>query len=672
MKNLILIPLNILLGLTPLTNKVMKAAQSYDGKYYDNTKMLDLSDDTESEVDSYYGDIGDLVGDNLMSYLYTKISCSTADLSKYYLDYGSGLSGVGRWYQITDRNWSISKEVNPATFKFVTKQKSSDANSFYLYNMYISDSSNNDKNKAYSNVVNTYSVASSTSKIDYTNYTRPNGNVQTDKEHVWAKNHGFKVKDSKGDDTFVPGAPTDLHHLVAADHNTNSAGHNDYYYGNVNHSKSTTIYSYLADGTTEVSGWLDESNKMFEPTDEWKGDVARCILYMATRYSIKKDVNTQAEPYLKVTDDTSYTDDSNTTFHGVQYHLSDLLEWNEKDPVSFYEKHRNNLIYHNVQNNRNPYVDHPEWARRVYDDSYSLKEYDFSKIDNKTFSCDLQDKTYTLDVTLPSDLTTVSVESDSGAVTVNADKKTLTLNHTGRANLTYTIVDDSETFTYHTTITVINSQLDEFSFNDLKGNYHLHVEDEKKLDVTLPKDLSQTMVTVSDNDVIALADDRKTVTAKKAGTATISYSVTDTSGAGTMVSTTVTVKEKLEIQNDLMATISLKTGETFAINSKVSNAFEDDVIQYVSKDESICEVSNGVLKAIYPGKTTISLVVNGTIVETYEVEVSMSPLMMIAIIVGVTIIILVVIVSTVVKSKKKNKKKQGAKKKKKTYNKKVK
>jgi endonuclease I len=237
--------------------------------------------------------------------------------------------------------------------------------------MYISDSSNNNPNKAISNVVNGFTKDESLTAIDYTNKKKPNSNIQVDKEHVWAKNHGFKVK-SGGKDVFANGAPTDLHHLVDADHNTNSAGHNDRMYGEVNHNTATTIYSYLGDGTTEISGWLDTSTDTFEPTDEWKGDVARCLLYMATRYSNKLDQNTQAEPYLYLTDDTSYTDDDNTTFHGVQYNLSDLLDWNELDPVSDYEIHRNNLIYKNVQQNRNPYIDHPEWARRVYDSSYVL------------------------------------------------------------------------------------------------------------------------------------------------------------------------------------------------------------------------------------------------------------------------------------------------------------
>ena len=353
----------------------VKKAVSFDGKFFDKTAMIDLTDSTKEEINSYYGDIGSKTGTELLSTLYTTLS-----KDNHFLNYGSGLSDVGKWYQITDRNWTISAPVDPATFKFITSGKADGASSFYLYNMYMSDAANNDKTKAINNAVNSYSTDKSLTAIDYTSYKKPNSYIQVDKEHVWAKNHGFKITktDDKGNtsDSFVPGAPTDLHHLVAADHNTNSAGHNDYMYGEVDHSKAKTIISYLGDGSTEVSGWLDTASETFEPTDEWKGDVARCLLYMATRYSNKLPNNTQAEPYLYLTDDRSYSDDSNTTFHGVQYNLSTLLSWHEQDPVSNYEIHRNNLIYKNVQNNRNPYIDHPEWARRVYDVNYV---YDASK-----------------------------------------------------------------------------------------------------------------------------------------------------------------------------------------------------------------------------------------------------------------------------------------------------
>lgn len=364
----------VLFASTALTGFPQKAvSKTFQGKFYDSSQKLDFSDSSEEEINQYYGDTGSIKGEEFKEYLYQKISCKTEELSKYYLNYGSGIDGVGKWYQITDRNWALSETIDPDTFTFITSSSDSRCKNTFFYNMYISDESNNDRTKAYSNLSNGYKADDSLNAIDFENKKKPSGMIRMDKEHVWAKSHGFEVIDNN----FTIGAQTDLHHLVAADGNTNSAGHNNYSYGEVDKSKAKVIYNYLADGShEEISGWLDASSKTFEPTDEWKGDIARCLFYMATRYSEKKEVNTKEEPYLLITDDKSIQDD-NDACHGVQYNLSTLIQWNELDPVSDYEKHRNNLIYHNVQNNRNPYIDHPEWVKRVFDpDSYTTDPFD--------------------------------------------------------------------------------------------------------------------------------------------------------------------------------------------------------------------------------------------------------------------------------------------------------
>jgi len=41
-----------------------------------------------------------------------------------------------------------------------------------------------------------------------------------------------------------------------------------------------------------------------------------------------------------------------------------LLAWHEAEPVGEYERHRNMAIFE-LQGNRNPLIDHPEWAQRV-------------------------------------------------------------------------------------------------------------------------------------------------------------------------------------------------------------------------------------------------------------------------------------------------------------------
>jgi endonuclease I len=47
--------------------------------------------------------------------------------------------------------------------------------------------------------------------------------------------------------------------------------------------------------------------------------------------------------------------------------LSVLLEWNEIDPADDFERNRNEVIY-SYQNNRNPFIDYPEFANLIWGD----------------------------------------------------------------------------------------------------------------------------------------------------------------------------------------------------------------------------------------------------------------------------------------------------------------
>ena len=47
-----------------------------------------------------------------------------------------------------------------------------------------------------------------------------------------------------------------------------------------------------------------------------------------------------------------------------------LMDWNEQDPVSQKETDRNNAIYTDYQHNRNPFIDHPEYARMIWDENW--------------------------------------------------------------------------------------------------------------------------------------------------------------------------------------------------------------------------------------------------------------------------------------------------------------
>ncbi len=109
----------------------------------------------------------------------------------------------------------------------------------------------------------------------------------------------------------------------------------------------------------------DYTGIAFEPIDEYKGDIARMLLYFATRYEDEvptsagfngwDDPNAVAENPLNGTSDQVYE----------TWYINLLLSWHNTDPVSPREVSRNNACF-TYQNNRNPFIDHPEWVNAIW------------------------------------------------------------------------------------------------------------------------------------------------------------------------------------------------------------------------------------------------------------------------------------------------------------------
>ena len=165
------------------------------------------------------------------------------------------------------------------------------------------------------------------------------------REHVWAK--------SRGDFGTDPGPGTDVHNLKPCNPTMNSLRSNRWF-------AECTEPVYL-DG--QFTGcYYSTTEWLWKPRDEVKGDVARIIFYMAVRYE-----GDNGEPDLEVID--SIPSDKYTTLP-IHAKLSDLLKWNKEDPVDDFERHRNEVIYQ-YQHNRNPFIDHPEYADLIWGDTSS-------------------------------------------------------------------------------------------------------------------------------------------------------------------------------------------------------------------------------------------------------------------------------------------------------------
>lgn len=107
---------------------------------------------------------------------------------------------------------------------------------------------------------------------------------------------------------------------------------------------------------------------VFEPIDEFKGDIARIYFYFATRYE-DEITGFNAYAMFNGTNNQVFT----TTFFNILY------QWHIQDPVSQRELDRNDAIFV-TQNNRNPFIDHSEyvqtiWSNLLSSEALSIKDF---------------------------------------------------------------------------------------------------------------------------------------------------------------------------------------------------------------------------------------------------------------------------------------------------------
>ncbi|MCL9769714.1 endonuclease [Flavobacterium sp. HXWNR69] len=155
---------------------------------------------------------------------------------------------------------------------------------------------------------------------------------------------------------FLDASPmySDLYHIYPTDGKVNGMRSN-YPYGEVGTPTYTSSNGSKL-GTSVTPGY---TGLVFEPIDAYKGDLARAYFYMVTRY--ENLVSTWQ------TNDTN----GDVVLNGTAYpafeswYIDLLLQWHAQDPVSQKEIDRNNAIYA-LQGNRNPFVDHPEYAAAIW------------------------------------------------------------------------------------------------------------------------------------------------------------------------------------------------------------------------------------------------------------------------------------------------------------------
>lgn len=194
-----------------------------------------------------------------------------------------------------------------------------------------------------------------TNDLSRNKFLNGGNNGEWNREHVYAKSLGTPVLVDGGSGSSSD-AGEDAHHIRASDVQRNGDRANEKFAAGTGNSHDITINTWY-------------------PGDQWKGDVARMMMYMYLRYG------TQCLP-TNVGVGTSVASDTN---------MIDLfLQWNAEDPVSQYEDNRN--TYHGstsnsfAQGNRNPFIDNPYLATVIWGGPAAQNRWPNVFLSNHTFS----------------------------------------------------------------------------------------------------------------------------------------------------------------------------------------------------------------------------------------------------------------------------------------------
>lgn len=162
------------------------------------------------------------------------------------------------------------------------------------------------------------------------------------KEHVWPNSHGG----GSGGSVSSPYVEADIHMPRPSDSSDNSSRGNSY---------------FVEGGTSSSSGW-DPVAGLSNANENYRGSAARIVFYCMV-----------ADSDLALSDSNSSSTPDNTMGK-----ISDLLKWNLNYPVStadaYTHENQRNEAAESIQGNRNPFIDHPEYACKIWGDFNSTTQ----------------------------------------------------------------------------------------------------------------------------------------------------------------------------------------------------------------------------------------------------------------------------------------------------------
>ena len=480
-------------------------------------------------------------------------------------------------------------------------------------------------------------------------YTRDS--VKKNAASSWNREHCWPQSLSNGNWGTSEGG-TDILHLRPTYSSTNSSRGN-LKYGDNNKSGA----KYYND--TMLYGYAPKNATYFEPVDAVKGDVARIIMYVWTTY-------------------TGWSGYSSLNILNVFQSYDTLLSWHTADQPDVMEGNRNDYCQTSRQKNRNPFVDHPELAWKIFGDNAStsvknacMQAYPGTStggdpIDptgitlNKSTASIETGKTLQLRATLqPSGATgTVNWSSNNSNVASVSNSGLVTAKTAGTATITASV----NGFTASCVITVTQATN---NYGTLENP--LSITDAKEiLDINGTTETSEPLyvkgivtsntafnTTYSNYDYIWLqSDDGKTTQAFQLFRAKLDSSITkDFTAKDSMKGYEVIGYGYGKIYNNIyelctysghtpanpfvmsinppeatgisldMYSAEVNAGSTVKITASLTPSNSESVVTWESSDETIATVSNGVVTGVKAGTATITARVSDDIEEECVITV---------------------------------------------------
>lgn len=396
-----------------------------------------------------------------------------------------------------------------------------------------------------------------------------------------------------------------------------------------------TDWSYGSAGDNDSYVWSTafnysngQANDAMYPARGHRGAIARILMYVATRYR-----NNTTYPVM-------LHDQAVTLNTGRIGKLSTLLKWHFIEPPTEWEIRRNNEVATRWHHNRNPFVDHPEFASRIY---YHLPEPGASTptaaVKNVIDTYGELEQGITLDKSSISlfkgDLSKINVVNNPNSESINwssSNDSVASVDQSGNISAleigTTTITAQGSTSSATCLITVRSSSSEPILVSSLSitpSTQSMKVGDSLSITPTIaPSDATnKSLQWTSSNTAVAVVNDSGEVVGLNVGTATISAFSID--GSNKSATCTITVTERSSSSqvgwNLVEQTSDLSSGDRLVIasNSKgftaasISSSVMGNVASTFSSDKKqITTLGSGSIELTLGGTTGAWTLSNST------------------------------------------------------------